>query len=633
MTMNPPIGHGEFLTLSYFPANATEATQIQDAVGNTAARFMGKRVRNETPEPPHIDEIAFVDEAQTYAIDAIIGIEATFSETVTVTTSAKARPRLELIVGSNRRHALYVSGSGSNTLRLEYTVVDGDSDSDGIGFARNSFETPTGSSIATTAASAAVDLDHFPSDASSNWKVDGVRPAVASASARGLELTLTFTEELDESATLAPSSFTVTTKSGSSRTVTGVTVQGKDVKLALARGIAPGNGAATVDYTPPATDAVRDLVGNTAGAFEDQSVNVTAVANNVARGTVTIAVQGAGTATVGQTVQGTVSDDVEDPDGLESPTYTYQWVRVDGSSETDIAGATATSYILTASDAGKKLKLKASFRDILNNAETLTSAVWPTSTRITWAADANCGVPSEITNGTREQIWTGQVTVGTQSLSGTVVGYGYNTISTSTGSLSDTTFELGGNAYTIAQIGETALASFLSFSVTTTLGTTSTSSLKLHVCDANFEFSSAAHTVTATGESTYQWASTGLDWSTVTTRRVYLSTVDTRAPVLVRTTVDGSTVTLTYDERLKATSPTATGIQPSILIRTLGTRKIIFAVSNIAAGVGPGGQDVTMTITPEAHHRELIPVSYNRSKEPRRPHGSKTPGRKRSNVT
>ena len=550
MTMNPPIGHGEFLTLSYFPANATEATQIQDTVGNTAARFTGKRVRNETPEPPHIDQIAFADEAQTYAIGAIIGVEATFSETVTVTTSAKARPRLELIVGSNRRDALYVSGSGSNTLRLEYTVVDGDSDSDGIGFARNSFETPTGSSIATTAASAAVDLDHFPSDASSNWKVDGVRPTVASGSARGLELTLTFAEGLDESATPAPSSFTVTTKSGSSRTVTGVTVEGKDVKLALARGIAPGNGAATVDYTPPATDAVRDLVGNTAQAFEDQSVNVTAVPNNVASGTVTIAVQGSGTATVGQTVQGTVSDDVEDPDGLENPTYTYQWVRVDGSNETDIAGATAASYTLTASDAGKKLKLKASFRDILNNGETLTSAVWPTSTRITWAADANCGVPSEITNGTREQIWTGQVTVGTQSekrhsgrvrvqhnqhLHGEPVGHHVRTWRECLhhrANRRDRTRELP-EFFRHDHAGDDEHEQPQAACVR---------------CELRV-LKRGAHCHRHLGESTYQWASTGLDWSTVTTRRLYLSTVDTRAPVLVRTTVNGPTLTLTYDDR------------------------------------------------------------------------------------
>ena len=632
MTMNPPIGHGEFLTLSYFPANATEATQIQDTVGNTAARFMGKRVRNETPEPPHIDQIAFADEAQTYAIGAIIGVEATFSETVTVTTSAKARPRLELIVGSNRRDALYVSGSGSNTLRLEYTVVDGDSDSDGIGFARNSFETPTGSSIATSAASAAVDLDHFPSDASSNWKVDGVRPTVASASARGLELTLTFAEGLDESATPAPSSFTVTTKSGSSRTVTGVTVEGRDVKLALARGIAPGNGAATVDYTPPATDAVRDLVGNTAGAFEDQSVNVTAVPNNVASGTVTIAVQGSGAATVGQTVQGTVSDGVEDPDGLENPTYTYQWVRVDGSNETDIAGATAASYTLTASDAGKKLKLKASFRDILNNAETLTSAVWPTSTRITWAADANCGrtFRNHERDARADLDWTGDGRNPEPQRHSGRVRVQHNQQLQSEGACRTPRSNLAGMPTPSRQIGETAVASFLSFSVTSTLGTTSTSGLKLHVCDANFEFSSAAHTTTTLGASTYQWTSTGLDWSTVTTRRVYLSTVDTRAPTLVRTTVDGSTVTLTYDERLKVTSPTATGTHPFILIRTRGTRAVIFAVSNIAAGVGPGGQDVTMTITPEARHRELVVVGYTRRKN----HGGHTdprPRRERSN--
>ena len=70
------------------------------------------------------------------------------------------------------------------------------------------------------------------------------------------------------------------------------------------------------------------------------------------------------------------------------------------------------------------------------------------------------------------------------------------------------------------------------------------------MCAMRTSSSQARRTLTtATGESTYQWASTGLDWSTVTTRRVYLSTVDTRAPVLVRTTVNGSTLTMTYDER------------------------------------------------------------------------------------
>lgn len=186
---------------------------------------------------------------------------------------------------------------------------------------------------------------------------------------------------------------------------------------------------------------------------------------------------------------------------------------------------------------------------------------------------------------------------------------GYSTIGTSTGSLSDTTFELGGTTYTIAAIEETALSDFLTFTVTSTLGTTSTSGLKLHVCDATpFEFSSAAHTVT-TGRSTYRWTSSGLDWSTVTTRHLYLSTVDTRAPVLTRATVDGSTLTLTYDERLKVTSPTRATTSEFILVANTGGAP--FVISEIEAGIGPSGQNVTMTITPPARHGEQVAISYN----------------------
>ncbi|CAN5475853.1 hypothetical protein BH09ACT4_BH09ACT4_06330 [soil metagenome] len=39
-------------------------------------------------------------------------------------------------------------------------------------------------------------------------------------------------------------------------------------------------------------------------------------------------------------------------------TLAYQWVRVSGSSSTDIGGATGTTYVLTAGDRGKTIKLK-----------------------------------------------------------------------------------------------------------------------------------------------------------------------------------------------------------------------------------------------------------------------------------
>ena len=50
-----------------------------------------------------------------------------------------------------------------------------------------------------------------------------------------------------------------------------------------------------------------------------------------------------------------------DADGLPM-TYTYQWIRVDGSTETDITGATADTYTLVADDVGKQIKVRVSFQ-------------------------------------------------------------------------------------------------------------------------------------------------------------------------------------------------------------------------------------------------------------------------------
>ena len=62
-----------------------------------------------------------------------------------------------------------------------------------------------------------------------------------------------------------------------------------------------------------------------------------------------------------------------DSDGLTSPGYTYQWVRVDGGADTDISGATSSVYTPVAADLGKTIKVKVSFTDDASNAETLTS--------------------------------------------------------------------------------------------------------------------------------------------------------------------------------------------------------------------------------------------------------------------
>ena len=80
-----------------------------------------------------------------------------------------------------------------------------------------------------------------------------------------------------------------------------------------------------------------------------------------------------GTAQAGETLTADVSG-VHDADGLTSVSYSYQWVSNDGTTDTDIAGQTNSTYTLVAADAGKSIKVRVSFTDDADHEETLTSA-------------------------------------------------------------------------------------------------------------------------------------------------------------------------------------------------------------------------------------------------------------------
>ena len=80
-----------------------------------------------------------------------------------------------------------------------------------------------------------------------------------------------------------------------------------------------------------------------------------------------------GTAEVGKTLTADTSG-IADADGLSGATFSYQWITNDGNADTDIAGATDSTYVLAADDEGKTIKVKVSFTDDASNAETLTSA-------------------------------------------------------------------------------------------------------------------------------------------------------------------------------------------------------------------------------------------------------------------
>ena len=76
---------------------------------------------------------------------------------------------------------------------------------------------------------------------------------------------------------------------------------------------------------------------------------------------------------VGQSLSASVGN-INDADGTTNIVISYQWIRVDGATETDITGATTSTYTPVAGDVGKQLKVRASFTDDLGNPESRTSA-------------------------------------------------------------------------------------------------------------------------------------------------------------------------------------------------------------------------------------------------------------------
>ena len=91
--------------------------------------------------------------------------------------------------------------------------------------------------------------------------------------------------------------------------------------------------------------------------------------NSEATGAPTIS----GTVQVGQTLTASTSS-IADADGLDNVSYSYQWMRGDGNTHTDIAGETGQTYELSGDDVGRTIKVRVSFTDNADNEESLTSA-------------------------------------------------------------------------------------------------------------------------------------------------------------------------------------------------------------------------------------------------------------------
>ena len=112
-----------------------------------------------------------------------------------------------------------------------------------------------------------------------------------------------------------------------------------------------------------------DDVGNEETLTSAATAAVAVRPNTPATGLPTIS----GTAQVDETLAADTSG-ISDSDGLTNVSYSYQWIRNDGTNDADIGGQTGSTYTLTDEDVGKTIKVRVSFTDDAGNEETLTSA-------------------------------------------------------------------------------------------------------------------------------------------------------------------------------------------------------------------------------------------------------------------
>ena len=232
---------------------------------------------------------------------------------------------------------------------------------------------------------------------------------------KAIKVKVTFTDDEGNDETLT-SAATTPVAAADNNAATGLpaisgTAQAGETLTAGISGIADADGLTNVEYSYQWLADDTDILGATGStynltdyevgkaikvkvSFTDDADNdetltsvatttVTAAANNPATGLPTIS----GTAQAGKTLTADTSG-IADADGLTSVEYSYQWLADD----TDIQGATSSTYTLTGDEVGKTIKVKVSFTDDADNDETLTSA--STATVTTAANNPATGQPT-----------------------------------------------------------------------------------------------------------------------------------------------------------------------------------------------------------------------------------------------
>ena len=271
----------ETRTLSGTPASwgrfamtyTAQDADLEQGASDTASQTFSITV------PPRVTDARYTSdpgEDGTYAIGDEIWMELLLgSGGGGVSVVGSPLPQLAVQVGDRERLASYAGGTDLGIDRYEldfrYTVQEGDADADGVSIGANALRI-NGATVATFRGVAlSAEHDALPFD--EVHRVDGVRPAVSSATVNGGSLTITFGEALDGGTEPAGSAFTVE-GIGADQSPTGVSISGAEVRLTLGAGAVHSH-SVTVDYEKPSSNALRDAAGNEAASFTGQVMNDT----------------------------------------------------------------------------------------------------------------------------------------------------------------------------------------------------------------------------------------------------------------------------------------------------------------------------------------------------------------------
>ena len=353
LTLAAPVTAGETVTVDYTPPAGTGATPLRDAAGNAVAGFTGHAVTNETPAAvntpptglPAISGTARVGETLTAAVDGIGDADGLAGVTFAYQWLSDDGTAETEIAGATEASYTLTGAEAGRSVRVRVTFVDGG----------GTEETLESAPTAAVKAALTARLENIPTshDGSSAFTFE-----------------LHFSEEFALSyRTLRDAAFEVTggTVKRARRLVQGSnqgwrirvrpTTDG-DVTVVLPAGRACGEtGAVCADDGRRLSNALALTVPGPASPGNRAPTGLPIVS---------------GTARVGETLTAAV-DGIADADGLAG-VFAYQWESSDGTTETEIAGATQASHTLSAAEEDRTVRVRVTFTDNGGTEETLLSA-------------------------------------------------------------------------------------------------------------------------------------------------------------------------------------------------------------------------------------------------------------------